>query len=238
MGYARPVSETVDPRVQIPALRRVSAVDAAVAALREQILHGRLPPGLALREGDLSDRMGISRHTTRVALSALAHDGLVRHEPNRGAFVRRMTVAEAVDCYRLRALLELEAARASCGDVAALAPVRAAARRMADAPEDWSWETKRETDLELHRALVETLGSPMITRTFDSMATELRLCFLIEGMPQREVGELARDHLALVEALESGDTDRATATLSDHLNASRDDVVTALRDGGRPVPIG
>src|ERR1700712_4054400 len=88
-----------------------SLVDASTARIRASILNGELGPGVQLREVELGEALGVGRHSLRAALQALAHEGLVRHEPNRGAFVPRITAADVEDIFRLRLALESEAAR-------------------------------------------------------------------------------------------------------------------------------
>ncbi|PRD44903.1 phosphonate metabolism transcriptional regulator PhnF [Phyllobacterium phragmitis] len=46
--------------------------------------NGRLPP-----ESQLAERFGVNRHTVRVAISALAHEGVLQSEQGRGTYVRR-----------------------------------------------------------------------------------------------------------------------------------------------------
>ncbi|MDO0916656.1 GntR family transcriptional regulator [Streptomyces sp. DT2A-34] len=216
-------------RAQLPALQRVSTVEAVATTLRDQILDGNLPAGQPLREADLSEQLRVSRHSVRVALSNLTHEGLVRHEPNRGAFVRDMSTHEIADCYRLRSILELEAARTLCGDTAALSRARAAVQRLVDTPTDSPWAAQREADLAFHRELVDALGSPLISRTYESLMMELRLCFLVEGVKDKDPEVIAQTHVALLEILESGDVDEAVRVLTEHLDSSRDDAIEALR---------
>ncbi|MEA2468775.1 MAG: hypothetical protein QOJ57_2901, partial [Thermoleophilaceae bacterium] len=92
-------------------LALTSTVDALAAALRPRILEGELPAGARLREQELSDDYGVARHTLRAALRALAAEGLVKIEPNRGASVASLGAEELHDIADLRIALEVEAAR-------------------------------------------------------------------------------------------------------------------------------
>lgn len=215
---------------QIPAVQRVSSVEATAVVLRDQILEGHLPAGSPLREAELCSHLGISRHTVRVALSNLAHEGLVRLEPNRGAFVRGLTAQDIRDCYRLRTILELEAVRGLSGNVAALAKAREAVGRLIGIPADAPWSVSRDADLEFHRELVDALGSPRISRTYESLMTELRLCLLVEDFPSKDKRVNAANHLKMLEVLESGDTDGVVALLEAHLHDSCVETVAALED--------
>ncbi len=63
-------------------------------ALRRQIEQGELPPGQAISERELSEKLKVSRMTARQALSALREDGLIYTERGRGTFVaeQKLTV--------------------------------------------------------------------------------------------------------------------------------------------------
>jgi DNA-binding GntR family transcriptional regulator len=80
-------------------------------ALRRAIVSGRLAPGERLTERALIDMMGVSRTVIREALRQIEAEGLIEIIPNMGPVVRVLSVAEAEDLYRIRAVLEGLAAR-------------------------------------------------------------------------------------------------------------------------------
>lgn len=55
--------------------------------LRLDILSGKLEPGQALREQEISERFGVSRGPVREVFRQLAHQGLLVAEPNKGVRV-------------------------------------------------------------------------------------------------------------------------------------------------------
>ena len=83
---------------------------AAYAALHAAIVAGELSPGERLIEEALAEQLGLSRGAVRGAILRLGHEGLVVRERNRGARVRRFTLAEAVEVLEARAALESLAA--------------------------------------------------------------------------------------------------------------------------------
>lgn len=83
---------------------------SVLAGLRARVLSGTVPPGSWLREAALAGELGVSRTPVREALRTLAAEGLIEHVPNRGARVLSWTAQEVEETYRLRALLEGEAA--------------------------------------------------------------------------------------------------------------------------------
>lgn len=74
--------------------------------LRDRILRAEFVPGQRLVEADLAVRFGASRGSVRSALMDLTGAGLVERVPNRGARVREVSMAEAVEITECRMALE------------------------------------------------------------------------------------------------------------------------------------
>ncbi len=77
-----------------------------IAAIREAILNGRLPPGHHLKERELCDMFQVSRSLVREAVQKLAAEELVTLVPHRGLTVSRIDRQSARDLYKVRAVLE------------------------------------------------------------------------------------------------------------------------------------
>lgn len=89
----------------------VSKSEAAYRQLKSDISNGKFRPRERLIEQDLSQYLGVSRPTVRAVLIRLEADGIVVTERNRGSSVRAYTLAEAVQTFRVREVLEGLAAR-------------------------------------------------------------------------------------------------------------------------------
>src|SRR3954453_4016874 len=78
--------------------------------LREAIVEGRLAPGEAVVEAQLSRQLGVSRAPLREALRSLESEGLIVSVPWRGAFVAPLTERGVTELQTFRRLLEVFAA--------------------------------------------------------------------------------------------------------------------------------
>ena len=88
---------------EVPDLDRpISVVDA----IRDAIADGEFAANQRLIESDLSERFGASRGNVRTALVQLSSEGLVERMPNRGARVRAVSLAEAIEITEVRMALE------------------------------------------------------------------------------------------------------------------------------------
>ncbi|MER7274686.1 transposase [Dactylosporangium sp. NPDC000244] len=86
---------------------------------------GDSAPRQRLIETELTERYGTTRFVLRNALTRLAGEGLVELQPNRGARVREISAAEAIEITEIRRAVEAlvaarAAQRASPDDIAAL----------------------------------------------------------------------------------------------------------------------
>lgn len=86
------------------------AADQIARAIEQDIFGGRLPPGEKLREEELADRFGASRHHVREALVRLLRVGIIVKERNKGASVRRFGRDELRQIYEIREILQRQAA--------------------------------------------------------------------------------------------------------------------------------
>ncbi|MBZ9775763.1 GntR family transcriptional regulator [Mesorhizobium sp. CO1-1-8] len=74
--------------------------------LTRAIIDHRLVPGCKLGERELAEIFDVSRIVVRQALIRLADDGLAQIERNRGAFVARPSMQEALEIYDALTLVE------------------------------------------------------------------------------------------------------------------------------------
>ena len=197
----------------------VSVVQALVNVLREQILSGEVIQGNSLRENELCAAFNVSRHTVRSAVQALSYERLVRHEPNRGAFVAKVTEQDVKEIFRIRTLLELEAVRSITGNSTALSLVREAFAKLRDLPNDVYWGEIRDADLGFHQALIAGLGSARINDIFGGLRAELRLCFLQMQAELSDKATIVQEHREILQQLESGNAKKAVELMRYHLES-------------------
>ena len=67
--------------------------------LRDQIIQGKLEPGMKLTEDELAQSMNISRAPIREALNMLERDGFAKIIPRKGAVVAGISRKDAADIW-------------------------------------------------------------------------------------------------------------------------------------------
>jgi DNA-binding GntR family transcriptional regulator len=222
--YAAFVDKIVDnfPAVESP------AQDRPEDRLRAAIVTGRLLPNERLVEADLTRRLGVGRSAVRAALARLEHEGLVELEPHRGARVRRVALAEAVEILQARAALEglavrQAAARATAEDVDDLRAILAEMRRLLDAGDLLA---ASDANALLHDRLRRIGGHATANRLIAELRSQLvRFEYRTILVPGRSRHSLA-EHTAIVDAVAAGNADAAEEAMRVHLSHVGD----ALRD--------
>lgn len=90
-------------------IKAASTADLIANELKKMLNNGIFSDGDRLVERDLASQFSVSRIPMREAIKRLESDGLVEIFPNRGAVVKKLSVADVDEIYQLRALLESEA---------------------------------------------------------------------------------------------------------------------------------
>lgn len=206
--------------------------EALAAVLRARILDGEPAGGERLREVELSARHDVARHTLRAALRALAAEGLVVLEPNRGARVAVLAPGDVRGLYELRTALEVEAARLALERRDGRLPgaVRAATDALVDACERRrpAWSAVVDAHEALHAAVVAASGSGRLVAAHTALAAETRL-FLVQLRPAWSAERMAEGHAGLADALEAEGAD----VLRGHLREAADAVLGELNAAHR-----
>jgi len=199
-----------------------TAPGAVVADVYDQlhraILRGEFQPNERLIELELAQQYTVGRAAIRTALARLEQDGLVEREPNRGARVRAISAAEAVETIEARAVLEGLAARYAARNATDvdIADLRAIVGEMEARLAEGDLLGISAGNARLHARLLQIANNATVTRLIEHLqAQHIRAQFpliLVPGRPARSVAE----HRAIVEAVAARDPVAAEAAMLDH----------------------
>jgi GntR family transcriptional regulator, gluconate operon transcriptional repressor len=196
---------------------RPLAEDAA-DRIREQILSGGFRPGEHLVEARIAQQLNVSRGPVREAFKLLRAEGLLEEEPRRGTFVVKLSAADVRDIYGLRAAIEARAARmlARSGDPTALNRLRELASAIDQAVASGDGVRISRADLAFHLGLCELSGNKRLSEVFMRYVPMLRALLRLDERVYRSLDEIGPQHRPMLEAIESGDDDRAAAMFGEH----------------------
>lgn len=179
--------------------------------LREMIYERSLPPGERIDELGLSARLGTSRTPLREALKVLAHEGLVRLVPGRGAFVIELSAGEAESLFPVLGLLQSRCAaeavrRQTPEDIAALDTLLASLENAVTG--------NRLTDYYravdgFHERLQAMAANPWLTRSITDLGRFLQMVRTLMPLPENRLRQSMAEYRTLMKAIHRGDADAA-----------------------------
>jgi DNA-binding GntR family transcriptional regulator len=208
-----------------------SVTDALYRALREQILRGEIEGGAVVTEMWLAEQYSVARPTAKAAVERLVYEGLLHREHNKTARVPRLSARDISDLFRVRAVLERQAVGELARGRSALPKARRFLRDLEHEIDEPHFDSVLDADLGFHRALVDQLGSPRMSRIYDSLTGEVHLCMAQKALHHLVSPEtVLAQHTAIVEATEQGDEKLAVRMIDEHLENSRERLVAYFEE--------
>jgi len=196
-----------------------TVTDRVCRLLRGAILRGELPPGMWLRQRPVARWLEVSPMPVVEAFRRFQSAGLLENVPHWGVRVRALNVDELEQLKLMRAAIEGQIARRlaeRCQDlgdaVERLRPEAAEVDRLvALDPLDPARHELADRDLALHRRLGELSGMTLILQQIDGLALIERVVSVGRAEIDRvgRIGGQPVTHVQLIDAIASGDPDRA-----------------------------
>lgn len=191
--------------------------------IKEAIVTGLIPAGSKLSEIELSKQFDVSRTPVREAIRQLAETGLVSLTSRRGAYVHLPTAKDTMDLYEIRTALELIAV-----EHLTLDPPREMLLAMRDEFEEVSndWDAARFTKMDeaFHARLSRDARNNYLEFMLDKVSAILQICrhYAIGNIPKVSS---SMEHMAVIDAILSGDVEDAKDKMCLHLRNTRDGVL-------------
>jgi DNA-binding GntR family transcriptional regulator len=222
----------MDTDPDTPLHTHVSAGSHAYAELKSAVLRGDLPLGVRLREEHLAERLGVSRTPVREALLRLHAEGFLTRHTAGGYRVLTPSAEVMGNLYELRCALELFAMRRcdadgrSTHDVGAIRALR----------EEWiqldSEAPPTDPDFvlldeEFHARLTEASGNQELADEVRRVNQRIRPVRSHDFVTPGRIATTIEQHLAIVDAVLTGDPEGAATRLDRHIRESQAVVAAA-----------
>ena len=237
MKKRAPKPATKPPSLPVISQRETASLAGrAYVEIRDQILKGELPVGMALSRRKLAGRLKVSVPPITEALQQLERDGLVESKPRVGTRVRIPTRQDVEDRSLVREALEAQAARlfAERATPAEKEELKQMGRRVdqlyaasetSSADRDFLFSVNTY-HMKLHLRIAECARCPALR---DAIEKEQVLIFnwLFDTAVKRRA--LGSDfHARLTEALASDSPERAAAAMRQHIRRGLREVLDGL----------
>jgi len=197
---------------------RVVLSDRVKQYIVEAVLSGELKPGDRIVENSMARLLGVSQAPVREAIRDLVLLGFLETEPYKGTSVRSFTPEELWETYTVRAALEslatrLAATRLTEEDVATLQGILDS---MMEAARDQDRDRVVQLDNTFHEAILKFSRNKTLYQLWKSL--EYGIWSIVTYRKSSLDPEyLAARHEELLEALKSGDPERATRVMQNHI---------------------
>ena len=196
--------------------------DRAYDLLERMIVSQEIEPGSLVSEATLMARTGLGRTPVREALQRLARNQMVEIHPNRGALVPLSSVEDQLRMLEVRRELEALAVRLAARR--ATRDEQQGMRAMIDllTSTDFTLSSYAETIEETHTLIAQTAHNSHLANAMAPLQSLSRRFWIahVRDDDKREIASGAALHIAILDSILTGDTDRAeraSLELNDYL---------------------
>jgi DNA-binding GntR family transcriptional regulator len=193
-------------------------------AIEEKIVFGAWPPGMRLDEAELAGQFGVSRTPLREALIQLASLGIVEIRPHRGAVVASLEPQRLVEMFEVMAELEAMCARLASRRITPeeLARLRAAHHECSEQAQHAEENAYYYANERFHAIIYEASHNTYLAEQAAQLHRRLRVYRRLQLRARGRLASSFDEHAGVVEAIASGDAERAAARLRDHVQVQGD----------------
>jgi len=217
----------------VPQAATVHVYDHVYRILRHALLAGDIEPGTRLVEADLAARLAISRTPVRDALRRLESDGLAQRAPVGGGLQAVVFTPEEIeDIFRVRTEIDQLAARLACerAEPADWEPIRQLAYSLEPVAETYGVRSYEFSQVhhEMHFAIYSLAFTGRVAQMMsDRVLNLVDVSSDLSYKDDRPDEPVVEQHLAMIDALASGDPVRAAAAAAEHASVALADASTS-----------
>lgn len=225
-----PVAYDVDIlNVYIGDLVAVVLREKAYQTIKERIVSGQYRPGQPLNEKEITQELQISRTPFREAINALNEENLVQIFPNRGIFVRELTLRDVADGFEIRCLLEPYVVQLACKRISKEDLEELIRRNESLSREDY--QGMKGEDEYLHEALLRYVDNRQLVRImknlyeynrFQNAYYDVGSSESVYSQRLESLVECIHEHTLILQRMYQGDSQGAAEIAREHVvNARR-----------------
>lgn len=199
--------------------KRLTLREQCTEEIRGRIITGVLSPGEHIVETRLCEELEVSRGTLRESLRPLEAEELVVSDGRGHLLVRKLSPAEVLEVFEVRAIHEILAATklAERPDRDAIA----AELRSVLAPlqeEGLSFAEQIEIDVAFHSRLCELTNHETLIASWRRLVGQIQMVIIAAGEDRASDRMGYDEHDRLVAAIESGDVERVETEFKAHMS--------------------
>jgi len=208
-------------------MRRQGLGEQVYEALREIVFDRRAEPGSRINVDQLAAEMDVSQTPIREALTRLETEGLVVKIPMRGYFLTPVLDRDAFcDLYEMRIILEPPAAALASDNITKrdLEDLQESLRKLERAGVGASYRefaAHITADTLFHEVIAHASANSYLEEAIVRLHSHQHLFRLYTNNGMPDVAATLPEHSAILEALESGNSEAARSAMQRHLQRSQ-----------------
>jgi DNA-binding GntR family transcriptional regulator len=204
--------------------------DRAYHAIKQDIITCVLEPAQNFTEEQLAEQYGVGRAAVRAAVKRLYQEQLIQLGPAKRYAVAPITLKHVQDVYQMRELIEPAAARMAAGrltqeQVEHLRRHGTAQYQLGDLQ---SAHEFLRSNSEFHVSVARASGNEILVEMVTSLLDRAERINHLSHMFGDRNEESIHEHHELIEALITGDCDRAEQVMRDQILSAKTFVLNAL----------
>lgn len=212
--------------------RTADSSERAYHSIRQMLVDFRLKPEERINEVRLSRALNLSRTPVREALNRLASEGFVSLTPNRGFFVRALSIEGLLDLYELRIIVESAAFRLMCqrADDESIAALVAYWDMIEPGYSTRDPDEVLLQDERFHLMIAEASGNSEIVGQLEAINARIRFIRRIQIEHVSHSGQQITAHRSIVKAASERDAEAGVVILGEHIEMTVSATKRALKD--------
>ena len=200
--------------------------------IKEDIITGKLKPGEWLQETKLAEMLNVSRSPVREVLKELVGEGLLENIPNKGVFVKTLSIKDIYNIFEFREVMEGYAIKkasnlATHEDLETLDQIYI---ELVKAYENGDVNEYCKIDTKLHDALFIISGNEIIYNIVNNVYPLLQPFRIISLNSKGRFEESLDEHKGIIEGIKEKDYKKSLEFNTKHLNLARDVIIEHIKD--------
>lgn len=199
---------------------RLSAKERTLTQLQKWIVDGTLQPGEKLVDSELAEALGVSRTPIREAFQLLEVQGLIQTFPGKETRVTTLEKDDIVKLYGPLTALHALAAELAVANIQQenIEELRAINASFSECFDKEQYYQAMEFDEKFHDTILQIANNPYILTFSSSLQMHIRRYkYIFIKRPNWESQAAAKDHEAIIQALESRDVEAAASFMKHNL---------------------
>ncbi|MEH7548819.1 MULTISPECIES: GntR family transcriptional regulator [Bacillaceae] len=208
-----------------PIKKENTTQDKVYKQIQKAILFGGISSDEIFTEVQLAEMLNTSRTPVRAALQDLVKEGLLVSIPRKGVTVRRITQDEQDEIFLLRSSIEVQVVKKLTEVITSpdqLKILRLIVKEQQEAKENEDAIKFIELDHEFHLSLTRLANFSIIEEVLQNLHNLTQLMGLKAVSKHGRMKNVIKEHIEIIEALETRNAELASAVILNHLDNTKD----------------